>query len=325
MISTINEIVENLNNYTKINRKLVKHLGVLDEKIRTITKYEGTYDLGLSHTNLEFKKDLLELQLEYRMQNLKCCLTKIYSDVGGIYTDVNILFKKMRSVLKDQKTRLPEIPKIILSEKNKTIDIKDFSKWLKSVEQLLETTRGKIRMLNEKRDAFETMIRNELPSIDLRQTMNLQKEDLLNEYDRIRHKFVSIINFNYYVTKHILQYNIYEWTNQDKILERNVVSPKKRRPNITHKREDTYIERKRKKKKRPSIILHQVKETIDIKEQIKEEKEEIKEEKEEITPEEKEEITPDEEKELSAKIMRLIDNSGLNETNEIIICEDVSG
>ena len=180
-------------------------------------------------------------------------------------------------------------------------------------------------MLNEKRDAFETMIRNELPSIDLRQTMNLQKEDLLNEYDRIRHKFVSIINFNYYVTKHILQYNIYEWTNQDKILERNVASPKKRRPNITHKREDTYIEKKRKKKKRPSI-LHQVKETIDVKEEIKEENEEIKEGKEEKEEkEENEEITLEEEKELSAKILRLIDNSGLNETNEIMICEDVSG
>jgi hypothetical protein len=225
MISTINEIIDNLNNYTKINRKIVKQLAVLDEKIETITRYEATYDLGLSHTNLEFKKDLLELQLEYRIQNLKCCLTKIYSDMGGIYSDVGKLLKKIHSVLKDQKVRLPSIPKIVLSEKNKTIDIKDFGKWLKNVEQLLESTRGKIRMLNEKRDAFETMIRNELPSIDLRQTMNLQQEDLLNEYDRIRHKFVSILNFNYYVTKHILQYTIHGWTNKDKVLERNASSP----------------------------------------------------------------------------------------------------
>lgn len=215
MIAQINEIIECLNKYSKINRSIQRRINILDEKMKTITKYQTIYDLGLSHTNLEFKKSMLKLQLENRVENLKKVLTKIYTDMYAIYKDVNLLLTKIKSVLKEQNTFLPVIPKIVLSEKNNVLDLKEFQKWLHKVQQIMELTKGRINLLNEKRDAFETIIRNELPSLDLHKTMNLQKEDLLNEFSRIKHKFVSIINFNHYVVKRILSYQTYQWTSQN--------------------------------------------------------------------------------------------------------------
>jgi hypothetical protein len=149
--------------------------------------------------------------LKYRIENLKTCLTKFFTDNYGVYKELNTLQKKLRSVLKEKDEYLPQIPKITLSEKNNKLDIKSFKEWLCQIQTTLKHTKQKINLLNEKRDAFETMIRNELPSIDLRRTMDLQKDDLLNEYERIKHRFVSVIMFSYYVTKNILKYKGYNW------------------------------------------------------------------------------------------------------------------
>jgi hypothetical protein len=211
MITYINSIIDGFIKYTKINNNIQKKITIIDEKLTTIKKYEGIYDLGLSHTNLSFKKVMLNNLLHYRLMNLKSCLTKFYSDNYGVYKDLNELQKSLSSVLKEKNDFVPRIPRIILSEKNNKLDISDFKKWVQQLQTVLHNTKRRINLLNEKRDAFETMIENELPAIDLHKTMNLQKDDLLNEYERIKHRFVSIINFSYYITKRILKYKEHNW------------------------------------------------------------------------------------------------------------------
>ena len=141
MIAQINEIIECLNKYSKINRSIQRRINILDEKMKTITKYQTIYDLGLSHTNLDFKKSMLKLQLENRVENLKKVLMKLYTDMYSIYKDVNLLLSKIKSVLKEQDNFLPVIPKVVLSEKNNTLDLKEFQKWLHKVQQIMELTK----------------------------------------------------------------------------------------------------------------------------------------------------------------------------------------
>jgi hypothetical protein len=225
MITYINSIIDNFIKYAKINRSIQKKIIIIDEKIKTIKKYEGIYDLGLSHTNLLFKKTMLNNFLTYRLMNLKSCLTKFYTDNYGVYLELNKLQKNLCNVLKEKNEFVPHIPKITLSEKHNKLNITEFKKWMHQLQGVIQNTKRRINLLNEKRDAFETMIENELPSIDLRKTMNLQKDDLLNDYERIKHRYISIINFSYYVTKNILKYKIHNWdiktANSKNLLEEN--------------------------------------------------------------------------------------------------------
>lgn len=226
MITYINSIIENLNKYVKINKSIIKKIAIVDRKLETVRRYEHIYDLGLSHTNLLFKKTMMNNLLKHRIENLKICLTKFFTDNYGVYKEISTLQKKLRSVLKEKDEYLPQIPKITLSEKDNKLDITAFKEWLYQIQTTLQHTKQKINLLNEKRDAFETMIRNELPSIDLRRTMDLQKDDLLNEYERIKHRFVSIIKFSYYVTKNVLKYKGYNWDIEQEEKKAQLFSPR---------------------------------------------------------------------------------------------------
>jgi hypothetical protein len=212
MIVNINRIVEKYKKYCKINRKIQAKISLINKKMREIKKYEGLYDLGLSTSNLKFKISILEKLLEHRQKIIKEELLKLYSDCYYIYEISKKLFFNINHVIKENKTRIPDIPPIKLSLKKNTINIEKFKDWFQYMFNIIQAVKSKITMMNERRDMFATMIKDELPSIELNETINLQKQDLKNEYDKVKQKFENIITFHTYVVDNIFSYDIYQWS-----------------------------------------------------------------------------------------------------------------
>jgi hypothetical protein len=170
--------------------------------------------MGLSVSNLKFKITILKQLLEHRQKILKEELLKIYSDSYYIYEITKKLFFNINQVIKENKMIIPNIPKIIFSTEKNTIDIEKFKDWLHSMFNIIQAVKTKIMMMNERRDMFATMIRDELPSIELDETINLQKQDLKNEYDKVKQKIDNIITFHTYIVENIFQYDIYQWKDE---------------------------------------------------------------------------------------------------------------
>jgi hypothetical protein len=214
MIININRIIEKYKKYCKINRNINSKIKLISNKMKEIKKFEGLYDMGLSVSNLKFKITILKQLLEHRQKILKEELLKIYSDSYYIYEITKKLFFNINQVIKENKMIIPNIPKIIFSTEKNTIDIEKFKDWLHSMFNIIQAVKTKIMMMNERRDMFATMIRDELPSIELDETINLQKQDLKNEYDKVKQKIDNIITFHTYIVENIFQYDIYQWKDE---------------------------------------------------------------------------------------------------------------
>ena len=219
-MSSIKELFDNFEKYSEINKSIMDNIKDINKKILHLEKYEDIYDLGLSKTNMNYKTTILNQLLNYRTLMLKTTLIKLYTDVFKVHDELQKLFEKISIVLKKEKysKELPPVPKIIISEKDNSLQITEFKEWMLQLSTFFDRIKGKINLLNVKRETFQEIICNELPTLDIKKTMDLQRKDLINEYQRIKHKYICIINFMKYIISNIFEYSVYEWTIPDKKL-----------------------------------------------------------------------------------------------------------